>query len=70
MSTAAPDDPIYILYMRDDRAWLVGPFPDHTAAGAWGHANNPEDDPRWQTIQLSIGQVNSPLPLIGPELRS
>jgi len=44
----------YIMVMRDDRFWLVGPFPTQSAAADWGDdaANNPDDDPRWQTVLL------------------
>lgn len=58
---------VYILRMLDDRAWLIGPFADHAQAGAWGAANNPEDDPRWQTIELSPARADSPLPLLPPD---
>lgn len=45
----------YILVMRHTKFWLVGPFDSHEAAGDWGMdpANNPDDDPRWQTIELA-----------------
>lgn len=44
-----------IMVQRDDRYWIVGPFPDMDAACAWGRdeANNPGDDPRWQTLYLA-----------------
>ncbi len=45
----------YIMVMRDSSFWLVGPFPDQKTAAEWGYdrKNNPEDDPRWQTIKLA-----------------
>lgn len=45
----------YIMVMRNDRYWLVGPFASRTAAAEWGRdpVNNPQDDPRWQTIDLA-----------------
>lgn len=44
----------YIMTCRDDRYWIVGPFADHAAAGAWNclDKNNPSDDPRWQVLDL------------------
>lgn len=42
----------YIMVMRDRTFWLVGPFETQDKAGDWGRANNPEDDPRWQTMEL------------------
>lgn len=53
----------YIIVMRLTRYWLVGPFSSHEAAGEWARANNPADDPRWQTIDL----VN---PDAAPDVRS
>lgn len=45
----------YIIVMRDDQFWLVGPFETQRAAGEWGSKDehNPADDPRWQTIRLA-----------------
>lgn len=45
----------YIMVMRDDCYCLVGPFASHDTAGEWGRdpVNNPSDDPRWQTIELT-----------------
>lgn len=43
----------YIMCVADDHFYLVGPFADEGAAADWGRANNPEDDPRWQTVQLA-----------------
>jgi hypothetical protein len=57
---------IYIVVMRQTRMWLVGPFASQTEAGTWGRHNNPEDDPRWQTIELDIAQVVSPLRVLSP----
>lgn len=44
----------YIIEMRDKAIRAIGPFDDQQAAAAWGRdpKNNPEDDPRWQTIEL------------------
>jgi len=55
----------FIMVMRNDRYWLVGPFDTHDAAADWGcdPVNNPGDDPRWQTIQLAG-------PGAPPEIRS
>lgn len=49
----------YIVVMRDDRLWLVGPFGTQQAAADWGadRANNPADDPRWQTIELNPERI-------------
>lgn len=46
---------VYIMTMRDDRYWLVGPFDSHDDAANWNRlaANNPSDDPRWQTVDLA-----------------
>ena len=56
----------YIMVMRDDRFWLVGPFDSQANAGAWGSnpANNPSDDPRWQTIELK--DATAPVEIIPP----
>lgn len=57
----------YLIVVRDDRFWLVGPFANQKAAADWGAGgnydarfdslawmvNNPTDDPRWQTISLA-----------------
>lgn len=45
---------VYIMTQRDNRYWLVGPFDSNEVAGDWNRleANNPSDDPRWQTITL------------------
>lgn len=44
----------YLLVMRHTRYFLVGPFATQLDASVWGRrpANNPNDDPRWQTIEL------------------
>jgi hypothetical protein len=46
----------YIVKIEDKRLYLIGPFASQDEAGTWGgsEANNPEDDPRWQTIDLDI----------------
>lgn len=66
--TAANDH--YILVARDDRFWIVGPFPTNRAAAVWGHKrkNNPGDDPRWQTIRLAkpTARVRVVDPAAGP----
>jgi len=45
----------YILVSRDDHYKLIGPFDSQAEAAEWGKdpKNNPRDDPRWQTIELS-----------------
>jgi hypothetical protein len=45
----------YIVVMRDDYYYAIGPFDSHESAGDWGYdpKNNPADDPRWQTIYLT-----------------
>lgn len=45
----------YIVVMRDTNLWLVGPFQSQYEAGIWGLDQNKDDDPRWQTIQLPVG---------------
>ena len=56
----------YLLVARDDRFWLVGPFDSYDNAGKWGSdpANNPSDDPRWQTIFLK--DSSAPVEIIPP----
>jgi len=56
----------YIVVMRDDRFWLVGPFPTQSAAADWGDdpVNNPDDDPRWQV--LSLGDPTAPVRISAP----
>jgi hypothetical protein len=56
----------YLLVARDDRFWLVGPFDSEGNAAAWGSdpANNPSDDPRWQTIFLK--DASAPVEIIPP----
>lgn len=56
----------YILVARDTYCYLVGPFDSQKEAADWGAGgdyddymnghttvNNPDDDPRWQTIRLA-----------------
>lgn len=45
----------YIMVMRDDCYWIIGPFASQKAAAEWGRdpLNNSKDDPRWQTIELA-----------------
>lgn len=47
----------YILVVRDEQFWLIGPFSDTDAAGTWGRQHwdqsNGVDDPRWQTLTLA-----------------
>jgi len=53
----------YLIVVRSNRFWLVGPFDSQKAAADWGAGgdydgprnttNNPSDDPRWQTIELA-----------------
>lgn len=45
-------DTTYIIVMRDDRYFLVGPFADDATAAEWARAHNSADDPRWHTISL------------------
>jgi hypothetical protein len=56
----------YIMVMRDTKFWLVGPFDTQDSAGDWGSdpANNPTDDPRWQTIELA--DAGAPVEIIPP----
>ena len=44
---------VYIIVMRYTHFYLVGPFATDEEAEQWGLANNPADDPRWQTIELT-----------------
>ena len=57
----------YLLVARDDHFWLVGPFDTQAVAGDWGSdpANNPEDDPRWQTIELA--DASAPVRIVAPD---
>lgn len=57
----------YIIVMRDTDFWLVGPFDTLDVAGEWGDdpANNPTDDPRWQTIKLA--DPSKPVRVLSPE---
>ena len=56
----------YIMVMRDDRFWLIGPFDTLEHAGTWGSdpINNPSDDPRWQTIELR--DAGAPIEIVPP----
>lgn len=56
----------YLMVMRDDRFFLIGPFDTGENAGNWGcdPANNPHDDPRWQVITLTNPQA--PVEVIPP----
>lgn len=51
----------YILIMRDEHYFLVGPFCSNDDAGNWGRDNNPSDDPRWQTIRLADAGARPPV---------
>jgi hypothetical protein len=42
----------YVIEMRDTSMRAVGPFASNKAAANWGANHNPDDDPRWQTIEL------------------
>ena len=55
--------------MRDNRYWLVGPFRDRSSAGEWGSdpANNPEDDHRWQIINLDDARRDSEPAVFSPD---
>jgi hypothetical protein len=55
----------YIMVMRDDRFWLVGPFNSGEGAVDWIDNNNPEDDPRWQVLELA--DPHAPVEVILPE---
>lgn len=57
----------FILVMRADRFWLVGPFKNASEAGRWGarKKNNPLDDPRWQVLTLANPGAN--VRLVSPE---
>jgi hypothetical protein len=58
---------IYIQNWRDDRFWLVGPFDNVEQAGQWAEdpANNPTNDWRWQTTELS--NPAAPIVIISPQ---
>lgn len=47
----------YIVVMRDQDMWLLGPFSDMDALVAAGHKvqDEDDDDPRWQSIELPDG---------------
>jgi hypothetical protein len=57
----------YLLVARDTSFYLVGPFDSNDSAAVWGRdpANNPSDDPRWQTIELADAGV--PVEVIPPD---
>lgn len=58
----------YVIIMRDADYWLVGPFSSQATAAAWGggRENNPEDDPRWQTIRLD--DPSKPVRVVSPAI--
>lgn len=46
--------PEYVICMRDDRYYLIGPFDDQAKMRAWGDEElKRTEDPRWQSIELS-----------------
>lgn len=60
---------LYSVVMRDYEIKLVGPFSSIDEMEEWNRGfgpNNPNDDPRWQSIELTDEQVNAPLPLVKP----
>lgn len=63
----------YIVCVRDDNLRLIGPFesidrlsdwatkPTDNPLGSLVAANNPEDDPRWQSIELDDDDAGWPM---------
>ena len=45
----------YIVVMRDNDIWLVGPFDTQAATSDYGATADEQEwhDPRWQTIELA-----------------
>lgn len=44
----------YVICMRDDRYYLIGPFDDKAKMRAWGNEElRRTQDPRWQSIELT-----------------
>lgn len=56
----------FIVVMRDQDIWLVGPFPTQAAAAEHGRTSNVDDDPRWQTIELDDAISGTPLRIETP----
>lgn len=55
----------YILVMRDDRFWLIGPFETKEALCKYADKNwSLEQDPRWQSIELA--DAAQPVEIIAP----
>ncbi len=56
----------YLLVARHTSFWLVGPFDTNDQAARWGYdpANNPSDDPRWQTLELAA--PSAPVEIMPP----
>lgn len=69
----------YAVVMRDSRFCLHGPFPSEDAMSHWANdgsdpasldlssPNNPDGDPRWQSIELTDAQASAPLLIRGPD---
>jgi len=69
---------LYILKMTNIKSpdetgmpnafWLVGPFETEDALGAWGRnpANNPNDNPCWQSIDLDPCDLTMPVRVVAP----
>lgn len=57
MRAAKP--PHYVLFIRDTSYGLCGPFSTNGDAKRWANRrkNNPADDPRWQTVQLTTAAI-------------
>lgn len=58
--------PEYIVWVRDDRVALIGPFATLEALSAYERsANRDEDDPRWQSVTLS--DPPDPVSVVAPQ---
>jgi hypothetical protein len=59
----------YIIEMRDTSMRAIGPFASQDAAAEWGANHNPDDDPRWQTIELDVEDGLIVVPIVAPVQR-
>lgn len=63
-SPAPVPNPDYILVMRDENYWLIGPFgPGEAQIWAAKYWNRAKGDPRWQVLSLSPERLRA-----GPRL--
>lgn len=54
----------FVLVVRDDNAWAIGPFDTQDTARAWAKANWDEGagDPRWQVLALPNSMIATIIP--------